>query len=61
MPNASWLTMKNTDVRCTRCGKSIEVCVLCEEPECRHVICRECLDLALGQAKPRTFTLVESP
>jgi len=53
--------MKNADVKCTQCGKSVEVCYLCEEPGCSHVICRECLDLALGQAKPRTYTVSESP
>jgi hypothetical protein len=53
--------MKNADVKCDRCGKSIEVCFLCEEPECRHVICRECLEVAIGQARPRTYTVAESP
>lgn len=53
--------MTDTEVKCERCGRSIEVCFLCEEPECRHVICRECLDLALGQAKPVTYTVAESP
>jgi hypothetical protein len=62
MPHASLeKTMKDTDVRCSECGKSVEVCFLCEEPECRNVICRECLDIALGQAKARTFTLAETP
>jgi len=53
--------MKNADVKCHQCGKSIEVCVLCEDPACRHVICRRCLDLALGQSKPVTYTVAESP
>ena len=53
--------MKDTEVICTQCGRSIEVCYFCEEPDCQHVICREDLDAALGQAKPRTYTVAESP
>lgn len=53
--------MKDTKVKCSVCGRSIEVCEFCEDPECRRVICRECLYTALGQSKPRTFTVAESP
>jgi hypothetical protein len=53
--------MQATEIKCVQCGKSVEVCGFCEEPECRHVICRQCLDLALGQAKPVTYTVPESP
>jgi hypothetical protein len=62
MPRASLeRTMKDTDVKCAECGKSVEVCFLCEELECRNVICRQCLDIALGQAKPVPYTVSESP
>ncbi len=53
--------MKGTEVKCTRCGKSVEVCALCEEPDCRHVLCHKCLNVVLGQAKPVTYTVAESP
>lgn len=53
--------MKDTKVKCSQCGRSIDVCYFCEDPQCRHVICRECVSTALGQAKPRTYTVVESP
>ena len=26
-------------VRCERCGRRIEVCAFCQDPECPHVIC----------------------
>lgn len=42
-----------TAIRCATCGKTVEVCAYCEEPECRHVICHECLNVALAQSKPQ--------
>jgi hypothetical protein len=46
-------------VRCGRCGKAVEVCELCEEPACKHVICDECLKVAVGERRPRTYTAAE--
>jgi hypothetical protein len=37
--------------RCEKCGKRIEVCDLCEDPECKHVICHDCLSVALDERK----------
>jgi hypothetical protein len=39
------------NVRCDKCGKQIEVCDLCEDPECKHVICHDCLTVALDERK----------
>lgn len=46
-------------VRCDRCGKSVEVCEFCEEPDCKHVICDDCLRIAVGERRPRTYTAAE--
>lgn len=45
-------------VKCARCGKAVEVCCCCEEPECRHVICRACLSVALRQSRPSSDATV---
>ena len=37
-------------VRCERCGRRIEVCAFCQDPECIHVICYDCLRTALRQS-----------
>lgn len=44
---------------CARCGKAVEVCECCEEPNCKHVICDECLKVAVGERRPRTYTVAE--
>jgi hypothetical protein len=46
-------------VRCTRCGKAIEVCEYCAEPSCKHVICDDCLRVAVGERRKRTYTGTE--
>jgi hypothetical protein len=46
-------------IKCGRCEKPVEVCECCEEPACNHVICDECLRVAVGERRPRTFTAAE--
>jgi hypothetical protein len=46
-------------VKCDTCEKLVEVCEFCEEPACKHVICDECLRLAVGERRPRTYTAAE--
>jgi hypothetical protein len=43
--------MMALDVKCERCGKEIEVCDLCEELACKHVICHDCVSVALDERK----------
>jgi hypothetical protein len=45
--------------KCGRCGKAVEICEYCEEPACKHVICDECLRVAVGERRPRTYTAAE--
>lgn len=35
---------------CTRCGVVIEVCAVCERPECPEAICARSLRIELGEA-----------
>ena len=37
------------DARCEKCEKAVEVCDLCEEPDCKHVVCHDCLCVALHE------------
>lgn len=37
--------------RCTKCGRPIEECVGCDEPDCRNPICNDCLRIEVGQAE----------
>jgi hypothetical protein len=46
-------------IKCDRCGKAVEICEYCEEPACKHVICDECLRVAVGERRPRTYTAAE--
>jgi hypothetical protein len=45
--------------RCAACGKAVDVCECCEEPNCKHVICDDCLKVAVGERRPRTYTTAE--
>jgi hypothetical protein len=47
------------EVECTACGKMVEVCDCCEYPECKHVICHDCLSKAVGERRPATYTSPE--
>ena len=40
------------DVKCAKCGKEIDVCDLCEDPACKHVICHDCISVALDERRP---------
>ena len=37
--------------KCSRCGRSIEICACCDEPSCGAAVCYACLREALGEAK----------
>jgi len=39
--------------KCSRCGRSIELCACCDELDCGAPICYACLNAALGQAMPQ--------
>ncbi len=39
--------------KCSRCGKRIEECAFCDEPDCRAAICYGCSNVALGQEMPQ--------
>ncbi len=41
------------EAKCERCGKEIEVCDMCEDPACKHVVCHSCLSVALDERKPQ--------
>src|SRR5438445_12292795 len=43
--------MISLDVKCEKCDKAVDVCDLCEEPECKHVVCHDCLSVALDERK----------
>ena len=34
---------------CSGCGKEVEECACCDEPDCGAAICFGCLNLAVGQ------------
>ena len=40
------------EVKCERCGKEIDVCDMCEDPACKHVVCHDCLSVALDERRP---------
>lgn len=40
-------------VRCTRCGREIEACAVCEEPGCPDPCCYADLILFVGQSLPQ--------
>jgi hypothetical protein len=40
-------------LKCSKCGKPIEVCACCEKPDCEPAICYACLRVAVGQALPQ--------
>jgi len=42
-----------SQLKCTECGKSIEVCACCDDPDCEPAICYACLRVAVGQAIPQ--------
>ena len=44
---------------CAKCGKAVEVCCFCEDAECKHVMCRECLSVALRESRPSTYTTAD--
>jgi hypothetical protein len=41
-------------VYCSRCGRGLEECAFCDEPDCPAAICYGCVNLALGQKLPQT-------
>lgn len=40
------------EVKCERCGKEIDVCDMCEDLACKHVVCHDCLSVALDERRP---------
>jgi hypothetical protein len=47
------------ELKCEKCGRAVEVCECCEEPDCKHVICEDCLRVAVGERRPGTYTITE--
>jgi len=41
------------EAKCEKCGKEIEVCDMCEDPACQHVVCHDCLAVALEERRPQ--------
>jgi len=41
------------EAKCEKCGREVEVCDLCEDPACKHVVCHDCLTVALGERRPQ--------
>jgi hypothetical protein len=39
--------------QCSSCGDDVECCEFCENPGCKAATCYDCLNMALGQAKPQ--------
>lgn len=39
-------------VRCAKCGKEVEICEGCQEPDCVSVVCYRCMNRLLGQSWP---------
>ncbi len=39
--------------RCSRCGRRIDECACCNEPDCGAAICYRCLNVAVGQEMPQ--------
>ena len=42
--------------RCTKCGRLIEVCTGCAEPDCLHPICGDCLRIQVGEEMRQPHT-----
>lgn len=38
-----------TAVRCERCGREIDDCDFCDDPDCAHPICSRCLGVAFRE------------
>ena len=45
------------DARCEKCDKAVEVCDLCEEPDCKRVVCHDCLCVALHERQHQPHQL----
>jgi len=41
----------SADITCTSCGKRIEECACCDEPDCAAAVCFHCLNVAAGQER----------
>lgn len=35
---------------CSRCGKTVEECAVCERAECPHKMCYRCLRIEIGES-----------
>ncbi len=40
-------------VKCVKCGKEIEICEGCQEPDCASAACYDCINRLLGQTLPQ--------
>jgi hypothetical protein len=41
---------------CAHCNDEIEECAFCDSGDCAKPVCLECVQAALGQAKPHPHT-----
>jgi hypothetical protein len=41
--------------RCAACGRAIEVCFCCDEPDCSAPACYRCLNVSVRQARPQPY------
>lgn len=41
---------------CSRCGCETDCCAFCDEPDCRHAICYQCVRIALSQVMSQPHT-----
>lgn len=42
-------------VACSLCGRAIEVCACCDEPDCPPPLCDACLREVMGKAMRRVY------
>ena len=43
------------ELRCSLCGRTIEVCACCDEPDCPPPLCDVCLREVMGKAMRRVY------
>lgn len=43
------------ELRCSLCGRPIEVCACCDEPDCPPPLCDVCLREVMGAAMRRVY------
>jgi hypothetical protein len=40
-------------LRCAGCGRAIDECAVCDEPDCEAAVCCDCVAVALGTRMPQ--------